>query len=153
MWPGDCLPPSFFVAMHTFPSLLPLIRVSKKYIRTKRCLALETHATQCSTYLESLTVAVTATWSLLNNVKITSFVVLRRPLSPSTLSPRGTLCGACEEAIPMRLGKQAYVCRDCGLGASSLLGSTTPPWQRPRRRPSTVRGPPAGAPSIRRQSS
>jgi len=27
----------------------------------------------------------------------------------------GTLCGACEEAIPMRLGKQAYVCRDCGL--------------------------------------
>ena len=115
MWPGDCLPPSFLVAMHTFPSLLPLIRVSKKYIRTKRCLALETHATQCSTYLESLTVAVTATWSLLNNVKITSFVVLRRPLSPSSLSPRGTLCGACEEAIPMRLGKQAYVCRDCGL--------------------------------------
>ena len=28
---------------------------------------------------------------------------------------RGTFCGACEESIPMRLGKQAYVCRDCGL--------------------------------------
>jgi hypothetical protein len=28
---------------------------------------------------------------------------------------RGTTCHACEALIPMRLGKQAYVCRDCGI--------------------------------------
>jgi len=27
----------------------------------------------------------------------------------------GTTCQACEALIPMRLGKQAYVCRDCGI--------------------------------------
>ena len=27
---------------------------------------------------------------------------------------RGTKCDACSRVIPLRLGKQAYVCRDCG---------------------------------------
>jgi len=27
----------------------------------------------------------------------------------------GTVCAACDMSIPMRLGKQAYVCRDCGI--------------------------------------
>jgi len=27
----------------------------------------------------------------------------------------GSICSACKRAIPLRLGKQAYVCRDCGI--------------------------------------
>ena len=29
----------------------------------------------------------------------------------------GTPCGVCSDSIPLRLGKQAYSCRDCGLVA------------------------------------
>ena len=28
---------------------------------------------------------------------------------------RGTVCHVCSRLIPLRLGKQAYVCRDCGV--------------------------------------
>ena len=28
---------------------------------------------------------------------------------------RGSQCAACSRLIPLRLGRQAYVCRDCGL--------------------------------------
>ena len=28
---------------------------------------------------------------------------------------RGSVCAACSRLIPLRLGRQAYVCRDCGL--------------------------------------